>query len=274
MAHMDTSFEHSALLRRLEQARDAIASRLPHRRRSKVSQSSAEILARYQAELDKAFRLRRHVYGRMYPRLRQGDASLLVDAITVWERHYNVDRITHLVDPLFYSDDDRVLLANDGTIVGLFDALVEFIYHSQADEETVQRCRTIRSAWASSGQDYCDFWRRIPEYERKMALSATLLLAESLQEERRLEPFFLRTLERMAKVYGDKQPRSQQADPDRVRHELEELEGLQAHVAARRRSLENARQALHQSSANEHSLSHPLLNQPLLTRKARIYGMV
>lgn len=85
-----------------------------------------------------------------------------------------------------------MLLANDGTIVGLFDALVEFIYHSQADEETVQRCRTIRSAWASSGQDYCDFWRRIPEYERKMALSATLLLAESLQEERRLEPFFLR----------------------------------------------------------------------------------
>ncbi|BGP36000.1 hypothetical protein JCM10296v2_007852 [Rhodotorula toruloides] len=187
MTYMDTSFEHSALLRRLEQARDTIASRLPNRRRSKFSQSSANIFARYEAELDKAFRLRWHVYGRMYPRLKQGEASVLVDAISVWERNYTVDRIAHLVDPLFYSNVDRVLLANDGTIVGLLDALVEL---------------------------------------------------------------------------------------DRLAHELEELRGLEAHVAARRQSLENARQALRRPSADEHSLSHPLLNQRLSTRKARIYGMV
>ncbi|GEM11885.1 hypothetical protein Rt10032_c17g5902 [Rhodotorula toruloides] len=173
-----TAFKGSALEHCLERARDAIQRRLPHRNRSKLSRASAAHFEEYRMDLDKAFMLRWHVYGRMYPRLKEGEVGKLLDVIVAWERDYQVDRISHLFEPHFYATYDRIFLANDATIVGLFAALVELVCHLLPTSHLMQRCQAIHSAWAPLGHE-CDFWLRIPDQAR---LADEIQALEDLEE--------------------------------------------------------------------------------------------
>ncbi|BGP28167.1 hypothetical protein Rt10032_c17g5896 [Rhodotorula toruloides] len=200
-----------------------------------------------------------------------------------------------------------VLWASDGTIVGLLDQLRAIEQQRPEVRHVLQDLPAVCSVWEAEHAGYCPFWGMLTEDELHDAVSNLKNFVQSLESntgdlgiQQSVIPAALKAMETMGRKCAQRRYRpatvSEQLANNRQRQqELDEMAPLVArlpvghpdaalhaefaqHVRSERDSLAQL-QNLHDTrrhleAINFHSLSNSLLNQPLSTRKARIYRMI
>ncbi|GAA6050761.1 hypothetical protein NBRC10513_004264 [Rhodotorula toruloides] len=200
-----------------------------------------------------------------------------------------------------------VLFASDGTVVGLLDALREIARQRPAVQDILEDLPAVCAIWEDEHRGCCPFWGRLTKDEQHDAVSNLKNVVQLIGSDASVlgghETTIRMALETM-KTRGTEYKHRRDRPPSlaeriannrRLHEQAADLEPHIAHLpshhphAEAHRELmqqirdEDARLALQhglhlasrQLEATEYrSLSHRLLDQPLSSRKARIYGMI
>ncbi|BGP04094.1 hypothetical protein NBRC10513v2_007834 [Rhodotorula toruloides] len=211
--------------------------------------------------------LREAVYSRAYGRLgfegKQAIHAELTELLkAVMKRKITCDNLPSLFGPFATSSkatignhtERAVLVESDGTVVGYLDALHDIVHQDQdyrGDYEIAKLEREVRAVWVQEELGICAFCGLITQTERVSILSEL--------------DHVVSAIERFNAPLGVGERR------ELLHTTLTTL--LKHGVEFKKRRYEPHHGGSHDVS-HYASLSHPLLGQPLSSRKARIYGMV